>query len=91
MSSLEYYPPFSPKYSHDQYIKLENLQIVSPSEDVKIINVLGHYSREYGISRIVNSDFSRKKKGLNLKEPKNLSIVVLLNSVTLSVNKEGHL
>ena len=50
MSSLEYYPPFSPKYSsHDQYIKLENLQIVSPSEDVKIINVLGHYLRKYGI------------------------------------------
>ena len=64
---------------------------MSPSEDVKIINVLGHYSREYGISRIVISDFSRKKKGLNLKGPKNLSIVVLLNSVTLSVNKEGHL
>ena len=64
---------------------------MSPSEDVKIINVLGHYSRKYDISRIVNSDFSRKKKGLNLKGPKNLSIVVLLNSVTLSVNKEGHL
>ena len=49
MSSFEYYPPFSPKYSHDQYIKLENLQIVSPSEDVKIINVLAHYLRKYGI------------------------------------------
>ena len=49
MSSLEYYPPFSSKYSsHDQYIELENLQIVSPSEDVKIINVLGHYLRKYG-------------------------------------------
>ena len=43
MSSLEYYPPFYPKYSHNQCIKLENLQIVSPSENVKINNVLGHY------------------------------------------------
>ena len=49
MSSLEYYPPFFPKYSHNQYTKLENLQIVSPSEDVKIINVLGHYLRKYSI------------------------------------------
>ena len=40
MSSLEYYPPFPKKYSHNQYIKFENLQIVSPSEDVNIINVL---------------------------------------------------
>ena len=51
MSSLEYYPPFFPKYSHNQYIKFENLQIVSPSEDVKIINVLGHYLRKYGSKR----------------------------------------
>ena len=44
MSSLEYYPPFFPKYyRHYQYIKFQNLQIVFPSEDVKIINVLGHY------------------------------------------------
>ena len=48
MSSLKYYPPFFPKYSHNQYIKFENLQIVSPPEDVKIINVLGHYLRKYG-------------------------------------------
>ena len=48
MSSLEYYPPFFPKYSHNQYITFENLQIVSPSEDVKIIDVLGHYLRKYG-------------------------------------------
>ena len=48
ISSLEYYPPLFPKYSHNQYIKFENLQIVSPSEDVKIINVLGHYLRKYG-------------------------------------------
>ena len=34
--------------SHNQYIKFENLQIMSPSEDVKIINVLGHYLRKYG-------------------------------------------
>ena len=34
--------------SHYQYINFENLQIVSPSEDVKIINVLGHYLRKYG-------------------------------------------
>ena len=49
MSSLEYYPPFFPKYSHNQYIRFENLQIMSPSEDVKIINVLGHYLRKYSI------------------------------------------
>ena len=29
-------------------IKSGNLQIVSPSEDIKIINVLGHYLRKYG-------------------------------------------
>ena len=34
--------------SHNQYISFENLQIMSPSEDVKIINVLGHYLRKYG-------------------------------------------
>ena len=34
--------------SHNQYVKFENLQIMSPSEDVKIINVLGHYLRKYG-------------------------------------------
>ena len=49
MSSLEYYPPIFPKYSHNQYIKFENLQIVSPSGDVKMSNVLGHYLRKYGI------------------------------------------
>ena len=40
MSSLEYYPPFFPKYSGNQYIKFQNPQIVSPSEDGKIINAL---------------------------------------------------
>ena len=49
MSSLEYYPPFFPKYSHYQYIIFQNLQIVSPSKDAKIINVLGHYLRKYGM------------------------------------------
>ena len=48
MSSLEYYPPFFPKYSHNQYIKFQNLQLLSHSENVKIIYVVGHYLRKYG-------------------------------------------
>ena len=37
------------------YIKFEILQIVSPSEVVKMINVLGHYLRKYGIYQIENA------------------------------------
>ena len=56
MSSLEYYLPFPPKYSHHQYIKFGNLQIVSPSEDVKIFNVPGQYSRKYDMYYIYSVD-----------------------------------
>ena len=78
MSSLEYYSPFSPKYSHNQYIKFENLQIVSPSEDVKIFNVLGkvpmvkvdHLSRCASkiICRRIQSFFRRRKMEIENEE-----------------------
>ena len=51
MSSLILCPPLNtiPPFSQNIVIKFQNLQIVSPSEYVKIINVLGHYLRKYGI------------------------------------------
>ena len=67
MSSLEYYPPFSPKYSHNQYIKFENLQIVSPSEDVKISNVIGHYLRKYGILFVLQTEKDSKLRKKTLQ------------------------
>ena len=49
------------------------------------------YTIQAHILRILNSDLCRKEKDWTPKEPKKLSIVVRLNSVTLSVNKERHL
>ena len=60
MSSLKYYPPFFPKYSNNQYIKVGNLQIMSPSEDVKIVNALGQYLRKYGIHGTLHIFFRNK-------------------------------
>ena len=42
-------PPFSQNRGDIKYIKIEILQIVSSSEDVKFSNVRGLYLRKYGI------------------------------------------
>ena len=43
--------------SHNQYIEFQNLQIVSPSEKVKKISVLGYHLRKCG-----SNQFSEKQK-----------------------------
>ena len=43
------------KTSHNQYIKFQNLQIVSPSKDDKILNALGHYLRKHSALNLISA------------------------------------